>query len=132
MAPLSFVSTGPMYLRYASFADVQAALRASETSVVTPTPRGHLAWSTGPHMCAGMNLARIEMEVMRETLLEARVTLSVAEPVHGSNSQTKMSFDRPNSVLNRSHLLMYLCQPVRRPDPTECSLSDMGPTKRFG
>ena len=31
---------------------------------ITRDSRDHLAWGTGPHMCAGMNLARIEMEVL--------------------------------------------------------------------
>lgn len=48
--------------------------------------RDHLAWGTGPHMCAGMHLARIEMEVMLEALLEADVTLTAAEPVRGVNA----------------------------------------------
>ena len=53
---------------------------------VTRDARDHLAWGTGPHMCAGMNLARIEMEVLLETLVEAKVTLTggVAEP--GNNA----------------------------------------------
>jgi hypothetical protein len=32
-----------------------------------------------------MHLARIEMEVLLETLVEARVTLSAGEPVRGTN-----------------------------------------------
>ena len=47
--------------------------------------RDHLAWGTGPHMCAGMHLARIEMEVLLETLVEADVTLTAGEPVMGAN-----------------------------------------------
>ena len=53
---------------------------------VTRDARDHLAWGTGPHMCAGMNLARIEMEVLLEALVEAHVALTggVAEP--GNNA----------------------------------------------
>jgi cytochrome P450 len=53
---------------------------------VTRDARDHLAWGTGPHMCAGMNLARIEMEVLLEALVEAKVALTagVAEP--GNNA----------------------------------------------
>lgn len=47
--------------------------------------RDHLAWGTGPHMCAGMHLARIEMEVMVEALVEADVTLTSGDPEFGSN-----------------------------------------------
>lgn len=52
---------------------------------VTRDSRDHLAWGSGSHMCAGMHLARIEMEVLLETLVEARVTLSAGEPVRGTN-----------------------------------------------
>jgi len=48
--------------------------------------RDHLAWGTGPHMCAGMNLARIEMEVLLEALVEQDVDLSSGEAVKGTNS----------------------------------------------
>lgn len=52
---------------------------------ITRDARDHLAWGTGPHMCAGMNLARIEMEVLLEALVEAGVTLAAGEPVMGAN-----------------------------------------------
>lgn len=47
--------------------------------------RDHLAWGTGPHMCAGMHLARIEMEVLLEALVEAEVALVAGAPVVGTN-----------------------------------------------
>ena len=47
--------------------------------------RDHLAWGTGPHMCAGMHLARIEMEVLLEALVEAEVELVAGAPVVGTN-----------------------------------------------
>jgi cytochrome P450 len=53
---------------------------------VTRDARDHLAWGTGPHMCAGMHLARIEMEVLLETLVEARVDLVSGDPVIGVNA----------------------------------------------
>lgn len=53
---------------------------------VTRDARDHLAWGTGPHMCAGMNLARIEMEVLLEALVEAGVDLSAGAPVPGTNA----------------------------------------------
>ena len=52
---------------------------------ITRNARDHLAWGTGPHMCAGSNLARIEMEVLLEALVEAGVTLEAGEPVMGAN-----------------------------------------------
>lgn len=53
---------------------------------ITRDARDHLAWGTGPHMCAGMHLARIEMEVMLEALVEANVTLAAGEPIMGTNA----------------------------------------------
>ncbi len=53
---------------------------------ITRDARDHLAWGTGPHMCAGMNLARVEMEVLLEALAEAGVTLTAGEPVMGTNA----------------------------------------------
>jgi cytochrome P450 len=52
---------------------------------VTRDSRDQLAWGTGPHMCVGMNLARLEMEVLIEALVEADATLTVGEPVVGIN-----------------------------------------------
>ena len=52
---------------------------------VTRDARDHLAWGTGPHMCAGMHLARIEMEVLLEALVEANVTLEAGQPEMGAN-----------------------------------------------
>lgn len=47
--------------------------------------RSHLAWGSGLHMCAGMHLARIEMEVMLEALVECCAALDAAEPeVHAN------------------------------------------------
>ena len=47
--------------------------------------RDHLAWGRGQHMCAGLYLARTEMEVMLEALVERGVTLNAGTPVAGTN-----------------------------------------------
>lgn len=47
--------------------------------------RDQLCWGTGTHMCAGMHLARLEMEVMVEALVEAGASLSAGVPVVGAN-----------------------------------------------
>ena len=52
---------------------------------VTRNPVDQLGWGTGPHMCAGMHLARLEMEVMLEALLERVERLEVDEPKLGTN-----------------------------------------------
>ena len=52
---------------------------------ITRDARDQLAWGTGSHMCAGMNLARLEMEVLLEALIEAGVTLGAGTPTMGTN-----------------------------------------------
>lgn len=47
--------------------------------------RDHLAWGSGPHMCAGMHLARLEMEVLLEALIEEGVMLRLVESRMGTN-----------------------------------------------
>ncbi len=53
---------------------------------ITRDARDQLAWGTGAHMCAGMHLARLEMEVMLEALVEAGVRLTAGAPVMGANA----------------------------------------------
>lgn len=48
--------------------------------------RDQLAWGTGPHMCAGMRLTRLEMEVMLEALIEAGVSIEAGDPTPGTNA----------------------------------------------
>lgn len=52
---------------------------------VTRDARDHLAWGRGVHMCAGLYLARMEMEVMLEALVESGVTPRTGAPVVGAN-----------------------------------------------
>ena len=52
---------------------------------VTRDARDQLSWGTGAHMCAGMNLARLEMEVLLEALVAAGARLSVGEARVGGN-----------------------------------------------
>jgi cytochrome P450 len=47
--------------------------------------RDQLCWGTGAHLCAGMHLARLEMEVMVEALVEAEAELVVGAPTPGVN-----------------------------------------------
>ena len=47
---------------------------------VTRNARPHLSWGQGPHMCAGMHLAQLEMEVMLEALVEHCGTLEGGAP----------------------------------------------------
>ena len=52
---------------------------------VTRDARDQLAWGAGAHMCAGLHLARLEMEVMVEALADADARLTAGEPVMGDN-----------------------------------------------
>ncbi len=47
--------------------------------------RAQLSWGTGAHMCAGLHLARIEMEVLLEALVEHCDVLEAGEPEMGAN-----------------------------------------------
>ena len=42
--------------------------------------RAQLAWGSGPHLCGGLHLAKMEMEVMLEALLEHCEVLEAGEP----------------------------------------------------
>ena len=53
---------------------------------ITRDARDHLAWGTGPHMCAGMHLARIEMEVLLEAMVEAEAELAAGFPASVGNA----------------------------------------------
>ncbi len=52
---------------------------------ITRDARAQLSWGTGEHMCAGMLLARMEMEVMLEALVESCAVIEADEPEIGAN-----------------------------------------------
>lgn len=52
---------------------------------VARNPRDHLGWGRGEHMCAGLHLARMEMEVMLEVLIESGCTPWAGTPIVGAN-----------------------------------------------
>src|SRR4029079_8613075 len=47
---------------------------------ITRTPNDHVAFGFGPHFCLGSSLARIELRVMFEQLLERLPDLRLGEP----------------------------------------------------
>jgi cytochrome P450 len=53
--------------------------------LVVRDARDQLCWGTGAHMCAGMHLARLEMEVLVEALVEAGAQLAAGDAVMGAN-----------------------------------------------
>jgi cytochrome P450 len=54
--------------------------------LVTRDARDQLCWGTGTHVCAGRHLARMEMEVLVEALVEANAHLEVSEAELGANA----------------------------------------------
>lgn len=53
---------------------------------VARNPRDQLGWGTGPHMCVGMHLAKLEMELLLEALLDHVETIEADEPTFGVNA----------------------------------------------
>ena len=53
---------------------------------LTRNPTDQLGWGTGPHMCLGMHLAKLEMEVLLESLLEKAASIEVDVPTVGINA----------------------------------------------
>jgi len=49
-------------------------------------PRDHLGWGHGVHMCAGMHLARLEMEALLRALLARVQTIEVGTPTRLINN----------------------------------------------
>jgi cholest-4-en-3-one 26-monooxygenase len=45
------------------------------------TPNEHLGFGIGPHFCLGANLARLEIRIMFERLLERLPDIQLAGPV---------------------------------------------------
>jgi cytochrome P450 len=52
---------------------------------ISRNPTDQLGWGAGPHVCGGMHLAKVEMEVLLEALLERVDRIEVGEPVVGVN-----------------------------------------------
>lgn len=62
-------------------------------------PRDQLGWGNGPHTCAGMHLANLEMEVLLEALVENVDTIDVFDTTIGSN-QGLYGFESVTMKLN--------------------------------
>jgi cytochrome P450 len=52
---------------------------------VRRNPIDNLGWGTGPHICVGMHLAKLEMEVLLEALIENVDRIEVEDPVPSAN-----------------------------------------------
>ncbi|MEM6832509.1 MAG: cytochrome P450 [Pseudomonadota bacterium] len=49
-------------------------------------PRDHVGWGHGPHICAGMHLARLEMEALLRALLNHVESINVEHPTPITNN----------------------------------------------
>lgn len=72
-------------IMYASANRDERRYRDPDRFDVTRNPTDQLGWGTGPHMCVGMHLAQIEMEVLLEALIEQVERIEVGEPKYGVN-----------------------------------------------
>ncbi|MEM6682618.1 MAG: cytochrome P450, partial [Pseudomonadota bacterium] len=53
---------------------------AAEVFNVNRNPRDHMGWGHGPHLCAGMHLARLEMEALLRALVAHVERIEVDKP----------------------------------------------------
>ncbi len=49
-------------------------------------PAGHLAFGSGPHVCAGQHLAKLELRAMLDALIAQVEEIAVGEPVRKINN----------------------------------------------
>ena len=52
---------------------------------ITRNPVDQLGWGHGPHLCGGMHLAKLEMEVLLEAMAERVARIEVGSPTIGTN-----------------------------------------------
>lgn len=57
-----------------------------DTFDIRRNPRDHVGWGHGRHMCVGMHLARMEMQVLLETLVRRVARISVGKPTYIKNN----------------------------------------------
>jgi cytochrome P450 len=62
---------------------------------VERNPRDHLGWGHGVHMCAGMHLARLEMEALLRAILQRVQAIEVGTPVRLINNAAHGSAKLP-------------------------------------
>jgi cytochrome P450 len=52
-------------------------------------PRDHLGWGHGVHLCAGMHLARMELEIVLQTLVSRVRSIEAGEPTRLVNNSAQ-------------------------------------------
>ncbi|MEM9403841.1 MAG: cytochrome P450 [Pseudomonadota bacterium] len=61
-------------------------------------PRDHLGWGHGSHTCAGMHLARLEMEALLRAMLRHVKHIETGEPVRLMNNVLQGFVSLPASL----------------------------------
>ncbi|MDB6178926.1 cytochrome P450 [Paracoccus sp. Z330] len=69
-------------LLYASANRDPAAFAQPDCFDITRKPNVHLAFGTGPHVCLGNNLARLNMDILFSALLARTTEIAIAGEVH--------------------------------------------------
>lgn len=64
-------------------------------------PAGHLAFGSGPHVCAGQHLAKIELRAVIEALVDQVDGIAVGEPVRKHNNVLRGLVGLPASFSGR-------------------------------
>jgi cytochrome P450 len=64
-------------------------------------PAGHLAFGSGPHVCAGQHLAKIELRAMLDALIAQVDEITVGEPVRKINNTLRGLISLPASFTAR-------------------------------
>ena len=70
----------------------------SEFILGRPKIKEHLAFGRGPHVCAGAPLARLEVRVLFQTLLELTSSIELDEAKHGPPGARQLDFE-PSFIL---------------------------------
>lgn len=65
-------------LCYGSANRDEAAIRNPDVFSIEKTPKSHLAFGYGPHLCLGQHLAKLEMKILFEELIPQIKSLSLA------------------------------------------------------
>ncbi|WP_210408237.1 cytochrome P450 [Allokutzneria sp. NRRL B-24872] len=87
------IRKGEQVVVHALAADFDPALVVDpETFDITRRPSAHLAFGFGPHQCIGQQLARIELQIVFETLVRRFPELRLAVPAEELSFRDEMVF----------------------------------------
>ncbi len=80
----------------------------AEFKLDRPKLREHLAFSRGPHVCAGAPLARVEVRIILEHLLENTSLIDIDEEKHGDKANREMDYEASFIIRGLSELHLKL------------------------